>query len=84
MSMGISRHALYVIARKWIDDGKPAVNTILHQAVFESERLRDQLRSAFERSCSTMERSDVLHPQVERVLEQSRGQFLPVNVNGTD
>jgi hypothetical protein len=26
------------IVRKWIDDGKPAVNTILHQAIFKSER----------------------------------------------
>jgi hypothetical protein len=64
------------IVRKWIDDGKPAVNTILHQAIFDSERVLDQLRSAFERSCNTMERSRVLHAEMERVLEQSRRALL--------
>jgi hypothetical protein len=64
------------IVRKWIDDGKPTVNTILHQAVFESERLLDQLRSAFERSCNTVERSRVLHAQLERLLEQSKRAIL--------
>ena len=64
------------IVRKWIDDGKPAVNTILHQAIFKSERVLDQLRSVFERSCHTMERSRVLHAERERVLEQSRRALL--------
>ena len=64
------------IVRKWIDDGKPAANTTLHQAVFESERLLDQLRSAFERGCNTMERSRVLYVEMDRVLEQSRRVLL--------
>ena len=64
------------IVRNWIDDGKPAVNTILHQAIFKSERVLDQLRSALERSCHTMERSRVLHAEMERVLEQSRRALL--------
>jgi hypothetical protein len=64
------------IVRKWIDDGKPAANTILHQATLKSERVVDQLRSAFERSCHTMERSRVLHAEMERVLEQSRRALL--------
>jgi hypothetical protein len=64
------------IVRNWINDGKPAVNTILHQAIFESERVLDQLRSAFERSCNTIERSRVLHAEMERVLEQSRRALL--------
>jgi hypothetical protein len=64
------------IVRKWIDDGKPTVNTILHQAVFESERLLDQLRSAFVRSCNTLERSRVLHAQLDRVFEQSKRAIL--------
>ena len=64
------------IVRKWIDDGKPAINTILHQAIFKSGRVLDQLRSAFERSCNTMECSRVLHAEMERVLEQSRRALL--------
>jgi hypothetical protein len=64
------------IVRKWIDDGKPSVNTILHQAISKSERVLEQLRSAFERSCNTMERSRVLHAEMERVLEQSRRALL--------
>ena len=60
------------IVRNWIDDGKPGVNIILQQAIFKSERVINQLRSAFERSCNTMERSRVLHAGMERVLEQSR------------
>jgi hypothetical protein len=64
------------IVRNWIDDGKPAVNTTLHQAIFESERVIGQLRSAFVRSCNTMERSRVLHAELERVLEQSRRAIL--------
>ena len=59
------------IVRNWIDDGKPAVKAIL-QAMFKSERVRDQLRSALERSCKTMERSRVLYAEMERVLEQSK------------
>jgi hypothetical protein len=72
------------IVRKWIDDGKPTVNTILHQAVFESERLLDQLRSAFERSCNTVERSRVLHAQLDRCWTNRSGRSLPVNANGTN
>ena len=64
------------IVRQWIDDGKPAVNTILHQAIFKSELVLDQLRSAFERSCHTLECSRVLHAEMERVLEQSRRALL--------
>jgi len=64
------------IVRKWIDDGKPAINTILHQAIFKPGQVLDQLRSAFERSCNTMERSRVLHAEMERVLEQSRRALL--------
>jgi flagellar biosynthesis/type III secretory pathway chaperone len=64
------------IVRKWIDDGKPAVNPFLHQAIFKSERVLDQLRSVFERSCHTMERSRVLHAEMERVLEQSKRTLL--------
>jgi hypothetical protein len=60
------------IVRNWIDDGKPGVNTILLQAIFKSECALHQLRSAFERSCNTMEHSRVLRAQMERVLEQSR------------
>jgi hypothetical protein len=72
------------IVRNWIDDGKPAVNTILHQAIFESERVLDQLRSAFERSCNTMERSRVLHAEMDRVLEQSRRALLASERKRTD
>jgi hypothetical protein len=64
------------IVRNWIDDGKPGVNIVLHQAIFESERVIHQLRTAFERSCNTMERSRVLHAELERVLEQSRRAIL--------
>jgi hypothetical protein len=60
------------IVRDWIDESKPGINTILHQALFESERVLDQLRSAFVRSCKTMERSRVRYAEMERVLEQSR------------
>ena len=59
------------IVRNWIDDGKPAVKAIL-QAMFKSERLLDQLRSALGRSCKTMERSRVLYAEMEGVLEQSK------------
>jgi hypothetical protein len=59
------------IVRNWIDDGKPAVKAIL-QAMFKSERLLDQLRSALERSCKTVERSRVLYAEMERVLEDSK------------
>jgi len=62
------------IVRNWIDDGKPRV--ILLQAILKSERVLEQLRSAFERSCHTMERSRVLHSEMERVLEQSRVAIL--------
>jgi hypothetical protein len=64
------------IVRNWIDDGKPAFNTILHQAILKSERVVDQLRSVFERSCHTIERSRVLHAELERLLEQSRRALL--------
>jgi hypothetical protein len=60
------------IVRDWIDDGKPGVDTILQQAILKSERVVDQRRSAFERSCKTLERSRVLHAEMKRVLEQSR------------
>jgi hypothetical protein len=60
------------IVRNWIADGKPGVNTILLQAIFKSERVLDQLRSAFERSCATMEHSRRLCVEMEFVLEQSR------------
>ena len=59
------------IVRNWIDDGKPAVKAVL-QAMSKSERVRDQLRSALERSCKTMEHSRVLYAEMERVLEQSK------------
>jgi len=64
------------IVRKWIDDGKPAVNTSLQQATFKSEQLLDQLISAFERSCNTIERSRVLHAEMEGVLEESMRTLL--------
>jgi hypothetical protein len=64
------------IVRNWIDNGKPAINTVLHQAIFDSERVIDQLRSAFVRSCNTIERSRVLHAELEHVLEQSRRAIL--------
>ena len=70
------------IVRNWIDDGKPAVNTILHQAIFKSERLLDQLRSAFERSCNTMECSRVLHAEMERVFNQGERSFSERKRNG--
>ena len=60
------------IVRNWIDDAKPGGNTILQQEIFESERLIDQLRSTVERCRNTIERSRVLHAEMERVLEQSR------------
>ncbi len=60
------------IVRNWIEAGKPTANTILQQAIFKSERVVDQLRSAFERSCKTMERCQMLYAEMERVLEQSR------------
>ena len=60
------------IIRNWIADGKPGVNTTLFQAIFKSERVLDQLRSAFERSYATMEHSRVLCAEMEFVLEQSR------------
>ena len=60
------------IVRNWIDDGKPGGNTLLQQEIFESERLIDQLRSTVERCRNTIERSRVLHAEMERVLEQSR------------
>ena len=72
------------IVRKWVDDGKPAVNTILQQAIFKSERIIDQLRSAFEPSCNTMERSRVLHAEIERVPEQSRRALLASERKRTD
>ena len=64
------------IVRNWIEAGKPTANTILQQAIFKSERVLDQLRSAFQRSCKTMERSRVLYAEMERVLEQSRRALL--------
>ena len=60
------------IVRNWIDEGKPSLDTILLQAISKSGRILEQLRSAFERSCHTMDRSRVLHAEMERVLEQSR------------
>ncbi|HUC97231.1 MAG TPA: hypothetical protein VMR88_02065 [Candidatus Polarisedimenticolaceae bacterium] len=71
------------IVRKWVDD-KPAVNTILQQAIFKSEWIIDQLRSAFERSCNTMERSRVLHAEIERVPEQSSRALLASERKRTD
>jgi hypothetical protein len=70
------------IVRKWIDDGKPAINTILHQAIFKPGQVLDQLRSAFERSCNTMECSRVLHAEMERVFNQGERSFSERKRNG--
>ena len=59
------------VVRDWIEAGKLSVNTVLRQAILKSQRLHDQLRSAFERSCNTIERSRVLRAEMERVLEES-------------
>ena len=72
------------IVRNWIEAGKPTANTILQQAIFKSERVLDQLRSAFQRSCKTMERSRVLYAEMERVLEQSRRALLASERKRTD
>ena len=74
---------MHAIVRKVDRRGRPAANTILSQVIFKSERILDQLRSAFERSCHTMERSQVLHAEMERVLEHQGRRSLPVNVNET-
>jgi hypothetical protein len=67
------------IVRNWIDEDKPGINTILQKALFGSERVFHQLRSAFEQSYKTMDRSRVLHAEMERVLEQSRLALLASN-----
>jgi hypothetical protein len=60
------------VVRDWIDAGKPSVNNVLRQAILKSEHLLDQLRSAFERSFNTIERSRMLRAEMGRVLEESR------------